>query len=66
MNLLLFQQALNELDIGVYKDMRVFLKVCSGGDVPVGYMSLCVHVLTPYVKSLFYGEPCSGVPLIKN
>ncbi len=65
-NLLIFQNSLRGLSLDAYKDKRVFLKVCSGGDVPVGYLSLCVHVLTPYVKSLFYGEPCSGVPLIKN
>ena len=66
MNLLIFQKALNELDINLYKDKRVFLKVCSGGTIPLAYLSLCVHVLAPHVKSLFYGEPCSGVPLVKN
>ncbi len=66
MNLLLFQRALNELNIGLYKDRRVFLKVCSGENLPLAYLSMCVDVLAPHVKSLFYGEPCSGVPLIKN
>ena len=66
MNLLLFEQALCELDIEQFKNKRVFLKGCSEEDVPLGFWSLCVTKLTPHVKSLFYGEPCSNVLLIKN
>lgn len=66
MNFLLFQEAVHQLKIEKYKNKRVFLKVCAGGQLPVGYLSLCVHVLSPHVKSLFYGEPCSNIPLIKN
>ena len=66
MNLLIFQKAINDLDVTPYKDKRVFLKVCSGTKIPLAYLSLCVDVLAPHVKTLFYGEPCSSVPLIKN
>jgi len=66
MNLLLFQQKLNTLNVDQYKNKRVFLKVCSGNKIPVGAFALFANKLIPAVKSLFYGEPCSSVPLIKN
>ena len=66
MNLLLFQQQLNTLDIKNYKNKRVFLKVCVGNKIPIGAFALFAEKLFPHVKSLFYGEPCSSIPLIKN
>ncbi len=62
---LLFQKSLLKLDLKKYENRRVFIKSC-GGDVPLSAMSICSHILSPVVKSLFYGEPCSGVPLLKN
>tara|TARA_B100000700_G_scaffold282304_1_gene333733 strand:- start:136 stop:639 length:504 start_codon:yes stop_codon:yes gene_type:complete len=66
MNTLLFRQGLENMDISIYKNKRVFLKICSNKALPLCAISLCAHMLMPHVKSLFYGEPCSGVPLIKN
>ena len=66
MNLLLFQQKVNTLSVEQYKNKRVFLKVCSSNKIPVGAFALFANRLIPSVKSLFYGEPCSSVPLIKN
>ena len=66
MNLLLFQQKLNTLNIKHYENKRVFLKVCSGNKIPIGAFALVSNKLVGSVKSLFYGEPCSSVPLIKN
>ena len=58
--------ALKLLNLKEYENKRVFLKVCAGNTVPMGGLSLCVDKLMPCVKSLFYGEPCSNIPLIKN
>jgi len=66
MNAILFERGLNNLEIAEYKNKRVFLKICSNNIVPVCAISLCVQRLMPHVKSLFYGEPCSSIPLIKN
>ena len=66
MEVLIFQQSLSKININKYKNQRVFLKVCSGKKISLTNLSLCAHFLIPHVKSLFYGEPCSGVPLIKN
>ena len=66
MDILLFKQALEKLDLTKYKNKRVFLKVCGDEKIPLEFLSLCVQTLFPVVKSLFYGEPCSSIPLIKN
>jgi len=66
MNLLLFQQQLKTLNLKHYENKRVFLKVCAGNDIPLGAFALFANKLIPSVKSLFYGEPCSSIPLIKN
>ncbi|MBJ05118.1 MAG: hypothetical protein CMP65_04380 [Flavobacteriales bacterium] len=66
MELLLFQTSLKKINLKDYENKTVFLKVCSGKNYPTGVLSLCVEFLSPHVKSLFYGEPCSSVPLFKN
>ena len=66
MNILLFERGLKNLDIQKYKNKRVFLKICSNNTVPLCAISLCTQRLMPHVKSLFYGEPCSSILLIKN
>ena len=66
MNLLLFQKEIEKLSLTKFKNRRVFLKICSGNTVPIEAISMCAHRLMPVVKSLFYGEPCSSIPLIKN
>ena len=66
MNAILFERGLNNLEISEYKNKRVFLKICSNNQLPLCAISLCAQKLIPHVKSLFYGEPCSSIPLIKN
>jgi len=66
MKILLFERNLKTLNMGQYKNKRVFLKGCSDKDFPLLYFSLCVTALNSIVKSLFYGEPWSHVLLIKN
>lgn len=64
--LYLFQKKVNRLDLNKYKNKRVFIKSCQNKQLPVGAFSIVSGLLIPQVKSLFYGEPCSSVPLIKN
>ena len=66
MELLLFQKELENLNLKKFNNKTVFLKVCAGNNYPLGFLSLCLTFLSPHVKSLFYGEPCSSVPLIKK
>ena len=64
--LYLFQKKINSTNFSEYKDKRVFVKSCKNKELPVGAFSIISTVLIPHVKSLFYGEPCSNVPLIKK
>ena len=49
-----------------YKNKIVFIKSCKNKLLPVAAFSIISGILLPHVKSLFYGEPCSSIPLIKN
>ena len=54
------------IDLQQFTDKRVVVKGC--GDLPVGafaYMEI-TRRLTPVVKSIMYGEPCSTVPVYKK
>ena len=61
----LFQDALNKIDLNALKDAKVVVKGC--GDLPVpdaAYVQI-THLLAPFVSSLMYGAPCSTVPVYK-
>jgi hypothetical protein len=62
----LFIEKLREINSNEYTDKRVIIKGC--GDLDVGdyaYVEI-TNKLTPYVKSLMYGEACSTVPVFKK
>lgn len=62
----LFEEAINQLDLEKFRDQRVVIKGCGDINVPVSaYVSLTFR-LTPVVKSILYGEPCSTVPVYKR
>ena len=57
---------INKIDLNEYRDERVIIKGCS--DKAIGedaYLNLTLR-LTPVVKSLMFGEPCSAVPVFKK
>ena len=62
----LFDRAVNKLDVEKYRDERIVIKGC--GDIPVpvsAYIDLTAK-LTGVAKSIMYGEPCSTVPIYKR
>ena len=62
----LYLQALSKIDPVQYQNQRIVIKGC--GDLPVptsAYVEL-TRILTPHVKSIMYGEPCSTVPIYKR
>jgi hypothetical protein len=62
----LFEEAISTMDLEKFRDQRVVIKGC--GDIAVpesAYVSLTFK-LTPVVKSILYGEPCSTVPVYKR
>jgi hypothetical protein len=62
----LFNDALQKLNPEQYKDVRVIIKGCSDVPVPVSAYVEITHKLSPYVKSIMYGEACSNVPIWKK
>ena len=62
----LFEKQIEKADLETYRDQRTVIKGCGDVDVPVAaYVSLTAK-LTPIVKSLMFGEPCSTVPIYKR
>ena len=57
---------IESLNVEKYKNKIVFIKSCKNKLLPVAAFSIISGILLPHVKSLFYGEPCSSIPLIKN
>lgn len=63
---ILFLEALSKIDPRDYIDKRVVVKGCGAIPVPDSAYVEITRLLTPVVKSLFFGEACSTVPLYKK
>ncbi|NND93663.1 MAG: DUF2480 family protein [Flavobacteriales bacterium] len=61
----LFRCSIESADLSEYKEKRIMLAGC-GDSVPMGSYVYLTSALTPIVKSLMFGEPCSAVPVYKN
>jgi hypothetical protein len=61
-----YEKVIAEWDKEAYRDKRVVLKGCSEKAVPASAYSAAVNSLQPLVLSLFFGEPCSTVPIYKK
>jgi hypothetical protein len=62
----LFSEEIQLLDVTPFKDKPVIIKGCSDKTVPQDAYVQLIAKLQPIVKSLFYGEACSSVPLYKK
>ncbi len=62
----LFTKSLAKIDLNEYAGARVVVKGCADIDVPVSAYVEITTLLTPVVKSIMYGEPCSTVPIYKR
>jgi hypothetical protein len=62
----LFLNALANFDAAQYADKMIVIKGCFDKPVPTGAYIEITRLLSPYVKSLMYGEPCSTVPIFKR
>ena len=63
---ILFEKALRELNVEQYRDKRVVIKGCGDVAVPNSAYIELTNRLTPVVKSLMFGEPCSTVQIYKR
>jgi hypothetical protein len=62
----LFEKAMAGADLEQYRGQRVVIKGCGDTEVPVSAYVELTKRLTPIVKSLMFGEPCSTVPIYKR
>lgn len=62
----LFTKALAKIDLNAFAGERVVVKGCADIEVPVSAYVEITSLLTPVVKSIMYGEPCSTVPIYKR
>jgi hypothetical protein len=62
----LFIKCISDMDAEQYRDQRIVIKGCGDTAVPVSAYVELTRKLTPVVKSLMFGEPCSTVPLYKR
>ena len=62
----LFIRSITGMDAEQYRDQRIVIKGCGDTAVPVSAYVELTRKLTPVVKSLMFGEPCSTVPLYKR
>lgn len=66
LNILLYNQILNNLDYSPYEGKPVIIKGCSKKPVPEEAYTLATQKLMPVAKSIMFGEACSSVPLYKK
>lgn len=59
-------EAIAFINVSNYKDQRVVIKGCGSYPVPEAAYFEITKRLRPVVKSIFYGEPCSTVPIYKQ
>jgi hypothetical protein len=62
----LFEKSMAKMDVEEYRDKRIVIKGCGDTPVPVSAYVELTKKLTPVVKSLMFGEPCSTVPIYKK
>jgi len=62
----LFTKSLARIDLNTFANERVVVKGCGDVDVPVSAYVEITNLLSPVVKSIMYGEPCSTVPVYKR
>jgi hypothetical protein len=62
----LFQEALQRVDVTRFHDAKVVVKGCGNLPVPPFAYTEITRLLRPVAASIMYGEPCSTVPLYKR
>ena len=62
----LVQHALQRINPETFRDQRVVVKGCGDKEIPEAAYVEITRLLTPVVKSILYGEPCSTVPVYKK
>jgi hypothetical protein len=62
----LYLESLAKINPANFQDTRLIIKGCGNLPVPAGAYLEITRILSPVVKSIMFGEPCSTVPVLKN
>lgn len=62
----LFNQAIQQMNLTPFADGKIVIKGCSKESVPLDAYVALTNRLRPVVRSIFFGEPCSTVPIYKK
>lgn len=62
----LYLESLAKINPTDFQDTRLIIKGCGNLPVPAGAYLEITRLLSPVVKSIMFGEPCSTVPVLKN
>lgn len=62
----IFARVVEQMPTENFRDQRVVIKGCSKKNIPASAYLAAAEKLTPIVKSLMFGEPCSTVPVYKK
>lgn len=62
----LYERALEKLDVENYRDQRIVVKGCGDIEVPESAFVKFTSMASKVAKSIMYGEPCSTVPVFKR
>ena len=62
----IYRSALSGINPEDYRDRKIIIKGCSNKKVPESAYVEITRILRPVARSIFYGEPCSTVPLYKK
>lgn len=60
------RERIEKLDLDEFRDQRVMVKGCGDKSIDFSAFGALTTRLTPVVKSLMFGEPCSTVPVYKR
>ncbi len=58
-----FREKLSEIDWSRYQDKKVIIRGCDNVPIPIWAYMAVVAQLSQYASRIFWGEPCSAVPI---
>ena len=61
-----YKGMVDDMNLESYKDKMIVVKGCGDREIPTDVYVQLTAKLTPLVKSIMYGEPCSTVPVYKK
>ena len=61
-----YSKVIDGLNVEAFANQRIVIKGCSNKPVPASAYTDLTNKLSPTVRSIMYGEPCSTVPIYKR